>query len=180
MTDPDDDQLWRAVTQGVERLKQQRSKAISSTPAVVAPRTPERIAPLPSGKLSPIPTSSKRSPTPPPLVMGQGTGVDKRTVQRLKRGRLAIEARLDLHGLTQSEAHARLDSFLETSQDRGLRSVLVITGKGRISREGGVLRRMVPQWLNTSPNRERVLTMSQSQPKDGGSGAIYLLIKKRC
>ena len=111
--------------------------------------------------------------------MGQGAGVDKRTVQRLKRGQLDIEARLDLHGLTQAEAHPRLDRFLASAQDRGLRSVLVITGKGRLSQEGGVLRQMVPRWLNTSPNRGRVLSMSQAQPKDGGAGALYLLLKRR-
>ena len=111
--------------------------------------------------------------------MGQGAGIDKRTVQRLKRGQLPIEARLDLHGLTQKEAHGRLDIFLARAQDRGLRCVLVITGKGRVSQDGGILRQMVPRWLNTPPSRGRVLSMSQAQPKDGGGGALYLLLRKR-
>lgn len=111
--------------------------------------------------------------------MGQGAGVDKRTVQRLKRGQLDIEARLDLHGLTQSVAHARLDGFLTAAQDRGLRCVLVITGKGRVGEAGGVLRQMVPRWLNTPPNRGRVLSMTQAQPKHGGAGALYLLLRRK-
>lgn len=173
MTSPDDDdRLWRAVTEGVEPLNKKRRAASKSKPD--PPRSRPTQAAAPSTSPAPKPKTE-----PPPLVMGRGAGVDKRTVQRLKRGQLAIEARLDLHGLTQAEAHARLDRFLAGVQDRGLRSVLVITGKGRAGQEGGVLRRMVPRWLNTPPNRGRVLTMSQAQPRDGGAGALYLLIKKR-
>ena len=171
--DEDDERLWRAVTEGVEPLNKKRRAASKSKPDPSHPR-PERAA---APSTSPPPPKPKAEP--PPLVMGRGAGVDKRTVQRLKRGQLAIEARLDLHGLTQAEAHARLDTFLAGAQERGLRSVLVITGKGRISREGGVLRQMVPRWLNTPPNRGRVLSMSEAQPRDGRGGALYLLIKKR-
>lgn len=183
MTSPDDDdRLWRAVTEGVEPLNKKRRAASKSKPDPPRPR-PERAAAPSTSPPSTSPPSSIPAPKPkaepPPLVMGRGAGVDKRTVQRLKRGQLAIEARLDLHGLTQAEAHARLDRFLAGAQDRGLRSVLVITGKGRAGQEGGVLRRMVPRWLNTPPNRGRVLTMSEAQPRDGGGGALYLLIKKR-
>lgn len=170
--DEDDDRLWWAVTEGVEPLGKKRRAGSTAKPA--PPRSRPTPAAAPSTKPPPKPKAE-----PPPLVMGRGAGVDKRTVQRLKRGQLAIEARLDLHGLTQAEAHARLDRFLAGAQDRGLRSVLVITGKGRAGQEGGVLRQMVPRWLNTPPSRGRVLTMSQAQPKDGGAGALYLLIKKR-
>ena len=55
----------------------------------------------------------------------------------------------------------------------------MITGKGRVSQDGGILRQMVPRWLNTPPSRDRVLSMSQAQPKDGGGGALYLLLRKR-
>lgn len=175
-TDPDEDdgRLWRAVVEGVEPLKGKRRVAPKAQPA--SPKPSQRATPAPTP--SP-PPPSKPPPETPPLVIGQGAGVDKRTVQRLKRGRLPIEARLDLHGLTQKEAHGRLDNFLERAQDRGLRCVLVITGKGRVSQDGGILRQMVPRWLNTPPSRGRVLSMSQAQPKDGGGGALYLLLRKR-
>ncbi len=182
MTGPDDDRLWRAVTEGVAPLKRKRGAPAKAKPAPPqpSPQPPRRARPVqnapPSTGSTPPP---KRSADPPPLVMGRGAGVDKRTVQRLKRGQLDIEARLDLHGLTQSEAHARLDGFLTTAQDRGLRCVLVITGKGRIGEAGGVLRQMVPRWLNAPPNRGRVLSMSQAQPKHGGVGALYLLLKRK-
>ena len=123
---------------------------------------------------------AKKSPDVPPLVMGQGAGVDKRTTQRLKRGQLAIEGRLDLHGLTQAAAHARLDRFLASSQERGLRCVLVITGKGlRPDGATGVLRDMAPRWLNEPPNRARVLALHTAQPKHGGAGAYYVLLKRQ-
>ena len=171
--DEDDDRLWRAVTEGVEPLKGKRRAAPKAQPA--APKPSQRATPAPPASSPPPPSRGST----PPLVMGQGAGIDKRTVQRLKRGQLPIEARLDLHGLTQKEAHGRLDNFLARAQDRGLRCVLVITGKGRVSQDGGILRQMVPRWLNTPPSRGRVLSMSQAQPKDGGGGALYLLLRKR-
>ncbi len=170
--DEDDDKLWRTVTDGVAPLRRKRGAVSKQKPAPPRPRPQPAAAPSTSAP------PAKPKAEPPPLVMGQGAGVDKRTVQRLKRGQLDMEARLDLHGLTQAEAHARLDRFLEAAQDRGLRSVLVITGKGRAGEGGGVLRQMVPRWLNTPPSRGRVLTMSQAQPKDGGAGALYLLLRK--
>jgi DNA-nicking Smr family endonuclease len=179
MSGPDetDETLWRSVTEGVAPLKGKRRPPPQPPPATAEP--PRRAATASPPNPPPQAPPAKRSPTLPPLVMGQGAGVDKRRVQRLKRGQIDIEARLDLHGLTQKQAHARLDGFLADAQDRGLRCVLVITGKGRVSQEGGALRRLVPLWLNGPPCRERVLTMSQAQPKDGGGGAIYLLLKRR-
>ncbi|MGE0725824.1 MAG: Smr/MutS family protein, partial [Alphaproteobacteria bacterium] len=91
-----------------------------------------------------------------------------------------VEARLDLHGMTQAEAHAALDAFLDGSARRGRRSVLVVTGRGGRGSEGpGVLRRMVPRWLNEPANRERLLAFAEAQPKDGGAGALYLLLRRR-
>ena len=171
--DEDDDKLWRTVTDGVAPLRRKRGAVSKQKPAPPRPRPQPAAAPS-TGALP-----AKPKAEPPSLVMGQGAGVDKRTVQRLKRGQLDMEARLDLHGLTQAEAHARLDRFLDVAQDRGLRSVLVITGKGLAGQGGGVLRQIVPRWLNMPPSRGRVLTMSQAQPKDGGAGALYLLLKRR-
>ena len=105
--------------------------------------------------------------------------MDKRTAQRLKRGQLAIEATLDLHKHTQAQASAALDAFLAQAQDRGRRCVLVITGKGRAGEAGGVLRANVPRWLNQPPNRARVLAIAEAQPKHGGAGALYVLLKRK-
>jgi len=90
-----------------------------------------------------------------------------------------VEARLDLHGLKQDEAHIALCRFLTKSYNVGHRCVLVITGKGALSQGGGVLRKMLPLWLNESKNRNFVLSFTYSTPADGGTGAVYILLKRK-
>ena len=114
----------------------------------------------------------------PEIRHGYAPGLDKRSARRLKRGQMEIEARLDLHGLRQEEAHRTLTSFIAESYAAGKRCVLVITGKGQVSEGGGVLRTNVPRWLNQSPNRTKVLSFTHATPTDGGTGALYVLIKR--
>jgi DNA-nicking Smr family endonuclease len=119
-------------------------------------------------------------PKPPaPLTHGSRDGLDRRRAERLRRGKLPIEATLDLHGLRQAEAHRRLERFLADSQATGKRCVLVVTGKGVHKEEGGVLRANVPRWLNEAPNRARVLSFDYAQQKHGGTGALYVLLRRR-
>ena len=116
-------------------------------------------------------------------------GLDRRTAQRLKRGKLPIEARLDLHGFTQTQAHHELDTFLESSFASGKRCVLIITGKGSSMRHDefsnhwapppGILRTAVPQWLNEQENRVRVIAYCPAQPNHGGAGALYVLLRRQ-
>ena len=115
----------------------------------------------------------------PNIQHGDAPGLDKRTAQRLRRGRINVEAHLDLHGLKQDEAHMALNRFLTQSSNVGRRCVLVITGKGALSQGGGVLRKMVPLWLNENTNRKFVLSFTYSTPADGGTGAIYILLKRK-
>lgn len=142
--------------------------------------------PAPSKAETPAPSARQVRPPPsppppkaPPLAPGRIAGVDKRLAERLKRGQLPIDAMLDLHGLTQAEAHRQLDAFLANSAHAGRRCLLVITGKGLWREESGILREMVPRWLNEAPNRGRVLAIAQAQPRHGGAGALYLLLKRR-
>jgi DNA-nicking Smr family endonuclease len=128
--------------------------------------------------LSPPPAPAPPS-QPPELAPGRFAGVDKRLAERLKRGQLPIEGTLDLHGLTQDEAHRQLDGFLALSATAGRRCVLVITGKGAWRSESGILREMAPRWLNEAPNRSSVLAIANAQPRHGGSGALYVLLKRR-
>jgi len=125
-------------------------------------------APAPA---APPPPSPHRAP--PALAPGRAPGVDRRTAERLRRGQLAIEARLDLHGMTRAEAHRALTGFLATAQESGRRVVLVITGKGQ-----GVLKDAVPRWLNEGATRARILLFAHAQPKHGGNGALYVLLKR--
>jgi len=143
---------------------------------------PPEKEPPPEKKPSAKPANSAAAhrPPPPELAAGGASGVDKRTAARLKRGQLPIEASIDLHGMTQDEAHRALAAFLEGAQTASRRAVRVITGKGLRPGGGiGVLRAAVPRWLNEAPNRRRLLAFSQARPKDGGEGALYVLLKKK-
>jgi DNA-nicking Smr family endonuclease len=93
------------------------------------------------------------------------------------RGKQAIDARLDLHGLTQSEAHGALLRFLHNAQARDARLVLVITGKGR-GGEPGVLRRQVPQWLGLPELRSLVVGFEDAGARHGGEGALYVRLRR--
>jgi DNA-nicking Smr family endonuclease len=107
---------------------------------------------------------------------------DRRLKQRLARGTESIDARIDLHGRTQSEAHAALLSFLRKAQSDGAKFVLVITGKGGGARddwsERGVLKRQVPQWLKLPEFRGYVVGFEDAHIGHGGQGALYVRIKR--
>ncbi len=103
-------------------------------------------------------------------------GLQQRTIKQLKRGDLPIDARLDLHGETINDAGILLTQFIEQARDEGCRCVIVIHGKGHRSAEGKpVLKAQVNHWLRESP---AVLAFSSAQPKHGGAGAVYVLLKK--
>jgi DNA-nicking Smr family endonuclease len=118
-----------------------------------------------------------RTLAPTALDPQRPIGIDRRSWLRLKRGQVRVEETVDLHGLTQDQAHARLTRFLAEAQSAGLRCVVVVTGKGLLT--GGVLRHMVPRWLDEAGIRERVLAYAPAQPKHGGAGALNLLIRKK-
>ena len=157
----------------------------------VRPLPGRKITNSPPIKLGPRKLSSSASPVLktqgkgshdtklPNIQHGDAPGLDKRTAQRLRRGRINVEAQLDLHGFKQDEAHMALNRFLTQSSNVGRRCVLVITGKGALSQGGGVLRKMVPLWLNENTNRKFVLSFTYSTPADGGTGAIYILLKRK-
>ncbi len=175
----DDEALWREVTRDVRPLGKRAPPPAPPPAPEPAPEGKKKAAPARPAARAPRPPPEPRPPELPPLVPGRPAGIDKRTAQRLRRGQLAIEATLDLHMHTQAQAHAALDAFVAGCRQRGLRCVLVITGKGRVSRDGGVLRAEVPRWLDQSPNRARVLAVTPAQPKHGGGGALYVLLKRK-
>ena len=106
-------------------------------------------------------------------------GLDAPTRGKLAKGRLPIEGKVDLHGLTQSEAHALLLSFLHRAQSDGRRHVLVVTGKGSSSGGDGVLRRAVPAWFATAPFRALVGGYEDAARRHGGGGALYVRLRRR-
>ncbi|MDX1484084.1 MAG: Smr/MutS family protein [Alphaproteobacteria bacterium] len=175
---PDDDiALWQRVTGSVKPLN--RRSGIG--PAVPAETTPEKTADSRRKKPAPpTPPAPRATPNQPaPLSAGAAPGLDKRTVQRLRRGQIRIEGRIDLHGMTREEAHQNLTRFLKASIRAGRRCVLVITGKGLRGETGsGVLRSEFPRWLNEAALRPMILSFAVAQPKDGGGGAFYVYLRK--
>lgn len=130
------------------------------------------VKPPPRDKAaSSVPAKKKRKVEPTTPVL------DRPTSAKIRRGVLAIEATLDLHGATQETAHALLIRFIAQAEARSLRTVLVITGKGRGGKDG-VLRRLLPLWLDESPLRERIIAYDVAGPRHGGGGAWYIRIKK--
>ncbi|MBN9073049.1 MAG: Smr/MutS family protein [Rhizobiales bacterium] len=117
---------------------------------------------------------------PPAPARGHKVGrhLDRPTHEKLARGRLQIEAKVDLHGLTQSEAHGLLLSFLHRAHASGLRYVLVVTGKGSTSKGDGVLRRAVPEWLATPAFRSVVGSHDAAARHHGGGGALYVRLRR--
>jgi DNA-nicking Smr family endonuclease len=116
-------------------------------------------------------------PTSRGLRVPSYPGIEGTVKQRLRRGTIRIEERIDLHGLRQDAAHAALNAFLSGAQSRGARLVLVITGKGRGS--DSTLRRLVPLWLLDGMNRLRVAMVSQAEARHGGAGALYVYLTRR-
>lgn len=113
------------------------------------------------------------------LADGDLTAVDRRNADRVKRGTYGIDARLDLHGLTQASAHSALRAAVHRGRTHGHRCLLVITGKGLRTEGGkGVLRQQVPLWLNMADLRPHILGFHRAQPRDGGDGALYVLLKR--
>ena len=123
------------------------------------------------------PQSPPAKPPPRPLAP-----LGRRLKQRVARGKEAIDARIDLHGLTQAQAHSALLHFLRNAQARDARLLLVITGKGskNLGRgsESGVLRRQVPQWLGLPEFRALVVGFEEAHIGHGGEGALYVRIRR--
>ncbi len=104
--------------------------------------------------------------------------VDGATAARLRRGQIAIDGRIDLHGMDQHAAFGALMGFLDMSIRTGRRFLLVITGKGSPREGGGVLRRNAPAWLAASPFGARILTVTPAHLRHGGDGALYVILRR--
>ena len=115
-----------------------------------------------------------KPPSPVDLREGDRAGLDGRTQRRLFRGDVPIDRRLDLHGHTAACAEIKLQRFIEDASYAGCRCILVITGKG-----AGVLKGHVPGWLKRPPLSGLVLALAEARPADGGSGAFYVLLRRR-
>ena len=161
--DAEGEALWHHVIRSVTPYAPPSSRTAKTPGRQKTPKPKPAAAATPSRKLT---------PTLQPV-----SALDRATETKLKRGRLTIEGRLDLHGMTQSTAHKALIRFVQAAYADDQRTLLVITGKG--ARQEGVLRRMLPLWLETDDLAPYVLAFSAARPQDGGAGAFYLRLRKK-
>ena len=182
---PDDDEdtaLWARVVESAKPLTKDRARGA----APVAPKLPpkRKQASPPAAK---IPAKPAAKAAPKPIHVAPCPNFDRQVARKLDTGKLAVEARLDLHGLKQVEAHAALRRFLISAQANGKRHVLVITGKGAgrdearsfyEEHERGVLRQAVPHWLGLPDLAPLVVSFSPAPRRLGGDGALYVRLRR--
>jgi len=173
--------LWATVARTVAPLRPEDTVPPPPSPAAETPVAVSAVAkgtgtPAKAGKLG------KAVPPPPPPLHP----IERRTLTRVARGTIEIDGRIDLHGLTQLDAHDRLRGFLHDAQSRGSKLVIVITGKGKVGgddpfgmNERGILRRRVPQWLAEPGLRNIVIGFEEAHRSHGGGGALYVRIRKK-
>ena len=171
--------LWESVAKQTRplRKKPRAAKALALSAAAETPAAaksanpPKHLAP---GRI-PRPAKPALPPAAPPLAP-----LGRRERSQLSRGRKDIDARLDLHGMTQTRAHRTLLDFLQRAHSDGLTFVLVITGKGKLGAESerGVLRRQVPQWLSLPEFRSLVVGFEEAHLGHGGEGALYVRVRR--
>ena len=167
----EDPGLWRRAMRDVAPLRGRAPDPDRGRPGRIASETPavQRTAPT-------APPAAPPRPQPLLSPLDRFAGIDRATAERLKRGRYPVEAHLDLHGMTQAEAHRALAGFIGRSRAGGRRCLLVITGHGRMG--GGILKAAVPRWLDEPELRRHVLAIAPAQPAAGGGGAIYVLLRR--
>ena len=161
----DDRILWNLVARTARPLK---GRAAVEIPDIAEPK-PEPV----SGPVNGVPAVAAK-----PKTQHVSHALDDQTLNKLKKGRLPIEGRVDLHGMTQDEAYSLLLTFLHRAHAGGIRYVLIITGKGSSSGGDGILRRAVPHWLSTPAFRPLVSSHDHAARNHGGSGALYVRLRR--
>jgi DNA-nicking Smr family endonuclease len=170
------DELFAAALKDAKPLRGgRRAKTTTAQPPAM---------PSPQPVVTPRPSARKPSAPLPELKPETRAHPDRSTAEKMRRGQMAVEATLDLHGMTLARAEPALAAFLVNAQAQGLRLVLVVTGKGtKVDRETGriaegAIRREFPHWLNAEKNRGRIVAFRSAHVRHGGGGAFYVLLKK--
>jgi DNA-nicking Smr family endonuclease len=169
--------LWTGVVRSITPLNRSR-KVVRLEKSEKLSVEKKRASAPESRPRDPMPQPRPAEKTPPLVALG------RRLKQRVARGHDPIDARIDLHGHTQKQAHAALRRFLQRAQADGARFVLVVTGKGAVrggrefGSEPGVLKRQVPMWLSLAEFRPFVVGFEDAHVSHGGEGALYVRIRR--
>ena len=179
---PDDESLFKEAMTGVTPIsKDGVEKVLSSGRNIKPPHQPpdeekevmDHLRELVKGSINMDITFSDE------YIEGAISGISRKIMRRLKRGQLPVQDHIDLHGLTKNDAENAVKDFLIKSHRRGLRCVLIVHGRGLNSPDSfPVLKERLPVWLNRGPARKIVLAFATARPYDGGTGAIYILLRK--
>ncbi len=192
---PDEERLWhqtmrdtKPLSEG-ERIGDKGDKGLAKRPKPQS--RPHANSPQ---HLSHRSSMSQSGPSHTPQLPSLHN-IDRSSAQKVRRGRIDVDGKVDLHGLRQAEAHDTLIRRLLSAQSRGKRIILVVTGKGRSAtdrpwakeehddpftgRGGGVLKAQVPMWLSQEPLRGAIHSVQEAHPKHGGSGALYVFLKRQ-
>ena len=155
-------------------------KPLRASRRLVRPQVSDADAPAAPASATARPVSPAKIPPSPKLQAPPLAPLGRRERAQLSRGRKEIDARIDLHGMTQVRAHRALFGFLQRAHHEGLTFVLVITGKGKVGAEAerGVLRRQVPLWLALPEFRTLVVGFEEAHVGHGGEGALYVRVRR--
>lgn len=190
---PEEEELWNTVARTAKPMHPTRREPLPE-PAEFPRPSPKPVEPMPPmASIDRFRVGEKAQTRPthdvlPPLrdqLAAAPVRMDAKAFRAMSRGRLAPDARIDLHGMTVAEAHPELIRFILNAQSQGLRLVLVITGKGKpgpdhgpIPQRYGVLKHQVPHWLHMPPLRAAILQVTEAHLKHGGSGAYYVYLRR--
>jgi DNA-nicking Smr family endonuclease len=185
---PDEQALWQTVARTARAMRPASAVTLPETaPSITTP--PKAPDPIPMFSLGEKARSSTAHRIAPPIsesLTQAPLQMDAKAFGKMTRGKLAPEARLDLHGMTLAQAHPELIHFILNAQSAGLRLVLVITGKGKakpdhgpIPQRMGLLRHQVPQWLRLPPLGPVVQQVAEAHLRHGGTGAYYVYLRRR-
>ena len=193
----EDRALWEKVVEKTDPLRPGLPQFSLTSPLALRPGPaptpsqptvqPHKIKPFHLGAKAAHPRSgAKLQPSLDEVMAATSPNMDRRNFDRLKKGKLAVDGKIDLHGLTLAEAHPRLIAFVRDAHAGGKRLLLVITGKGKSTADQGImpvrrgiLRHNVPQWLSMPPLAPLVLQVTQATQKHGGGGAYYVYLRRQ-
>lgn len=183
----EDRELWSRVARTTRPLPRRAGKEPPASQQATPEKTAKSARPRPArsgtGDAPPASAAATGAPGPEPAPPQR---IDRKRFEQLRRGRIRPEARIDLHGMTAARALPALTEFVLDAHARGLRLLLVITGKGTarhdedgiIPRRRGLLRHSVPQWLSRPPLGSMILHVQPAHHRHGGAGAYYVYLRR--
>lgn len=170
--------LWGRVAKSTRPMAGRMADMEAFEAALAAEAESKEKARAAKAGTAPVPTDPQNVPTPAKQPSGRHHQLERPVKRKIAKGRLALEARIDLHGLIQSEAHGMLLDFLLRAHGRGLRHVLVITGKGSSMGSEGALKRAVPLWFSKPEFRFLISSYETAAQHHGGDGALYIRLSR--